>query len=129
MDPRGASQVWASACYYLCTSGVIVQSLLAVIVTLCGGQAHKGWCEGDVGYRIGSEGLSWLLVALRMLALACLYGGFTAVLVSILVLEHRKGPRLTPPPSPAILCVIALSVLFFAVYLALFVSSLVREAQ
>merc|ERR1719247_1097577 len=56
----------------------------------------------------------------RYAALVALYGGFTAVVVAVFVMEHPKDPELTPPIPPAMQCLMNLSVQYFAVYLALF---------
>merc|ERR550514_1820989 len=49
-----------------------------------------------------------------------LYGGFTAVIVSVFTIE-ADDPADTPPVSPAMLCVMNLTVQFFFVYLLLWV--------
>lgn len=121
MDPRtGNPQLWAQACFYLCTGSVLAQTFLVIVVSLlCRGVAGKGWCEGDIALHVRQRGLSMVLLGLRAVVLVCLYGGYTAIIVSIMLLQHKDGWDATPPLSPTMLCVVALSVQFFAVYLAL----------
>merc|ERR1719387_3174818 len=57
----------------------------------------------------------------------CLYGGFTAVMVSVFLIEHPDGPEKTPPISPAMQCVMNLAVQYFTIMLLLFVSITVRQ--
>merc|ERR1719198_1396004 len=56
------------------------------------------------------------LTCLRYLCMLSIYGGFTAVIYSIFVLEHPDGAEHTPPISPTMQCVINLTVQFFFVY-------------
>merc|ERR1719265_1321227 len=59
----------------------------------------------------------------------CLYGGFTAVIVSVLLIQNEDNPAMTPPLSPAMQCIISLTIQFFAVYLALWVAISIRQAE
>merc|ERR1719487_3085020 len=62
-----------------------------------------------------------MINAIRYLALLALYGGFTAVMYAVIYMEHPTNPERTPPLSPAMQCVINLTLQFFFVYLGLFV--------
>merc|ERR1719207_392594 len=48
-----------------------------------------------------------------------MYGGFSAVIYSVCVIKNPNGP--TPPVSPAMQCVMNLTIQFFLVYLLLWV--------
>jgi len=50
-----------------------------------------------------------------------LYGGFTAVIYSVFVIEHPTDVSLTPPISPAMQCVMNLTVQYFFIYLCLWI--------
>merc|ERR1719446_458182 len=63
--------------------------------------------------------------ALRYLLMLALYGGFTAVIVSVFLIEAKEGP--TPPVSPTMQCVMNLTVQFFFVYLLLWVLLTLRQ--
>merc|ERR1719218_535889 len=67
------------------------------------------------------------MTTIRYIALLCLYGGFTAIMVSVFVIEHPTDVSLTPPISPAMQCVMNLTVQYFTVYLALFVSITIKQ--
>jgi hypothetical protein len=59
----------------------------------------------------------------------CLYGGFSAVIVSVLLIQDEENPDETPPVSPAMQCIIHLTIQFFAVYLALWLVISIRQLQ
>jgi hypothetical protein len=123
IDPKfGNPQLWAQRCFYLCAYSVLVQTLLVFIVPYAlGGRCVKGASEGDITFELpGSSTMFWVLSALRYVAMLALYGGFTAVIVSVFTIE-ADDPADTPPVSPAMLCVMNLTVQFFFVYLLLWV--------
>merc|ERR1719375_1696443 len=68
-----------------------------------------------------------VLQAIRYCALLALYAGFTAVMVSVFIIEHPKDVSLTPPISPAMQCVMNLTVQYFTVYLALFICITIKQ--
>merc|ERR1719158_424805 len=59
-----------------------------------------------------------------MLALYC---GFTAIMVSVFIIEHPTDVSLTPPVSPAMKCVMNLTVQYFAIYLMLFICITLKQ--
>merc|ERR1719247_1790637 len=121
IDPKhGNPQRWAQMCFYLCTYSVLVQLILVIAVPLVlGGNVVKGETEGDVTFELPNPSLFWALSALRYVIMAALYGGFTAVIVSVCLIEKKDGP--TPPVSPTMQCVMNLTVQYFFVYLMLWV--------
>merc|ERR1719197_2034371 len=87
-------------------------------------QCHckRGDSEGDVVFEGLSPSIASVMTALRYACLLALYGGFTAVMVSVFLIEHPKDPNLTPAISPTMACVMTLTVQYFTVYLCLFVA-------
>merc|ERR1719316_1884790 len=129
LDPKhGAPQKWAQNCFYLCTYSVLVQTLLVIILpfaTKC--TVEQGASEGDVVFLMENKTIGIVMTAIRYAALLALYGGFTAVMVSVFVIEHPDGPEKTPPISPAMQCVMNLTVQYFTVYLALFICITINQ--
>merc|ERR1719265_2382253 len=129
IDPKhGSPQKWAQNCFYLCTYSVLVQTLLVIImpfVTQC--TVEQGASEGDVVFLMENKTIGIVMTVVRYVALLALYGGFTAVMVSVFVIEHPDGAELTPPISPAMQCVMNLTVQYFTIYLALFISITINQ--
>jgi hypothetical protein len=119
MDPiNGSPQRWAQNCFYMCTYALMANTLLAILVPLVmSGEAKfddKGL--GDVQFEVQHKMFGTILTILRFVIMLSIYGGFTAVIYSIFVLEHPDGAEKTPPISPTMQCVINLTVQFFFVY-------------
>merc|ERR1719191_496661 len=129
IDPKyGNPQKWAQNCFYLCTYSVLVQTLLVIIMpfaTKC--ECKQGPSEGDVVFVMENKTLGIVMTIVRYCALVALYAGFTAVMVSVFIIEHPKDVRLTPPISPAMQCVMNLTVQYFTIYLALFVCITIKQ--
>jgi len=129
IDPKhGNPQKWAQNCFYLCTYSVLVQTLLVIImpfVTTC--EVEQGASEGDVVFVLENKTIGVVMTVVRYIALFALYGGFTAVMYSVFTIEHPDGPEKTPPISPAMQCVMNLTVQYFTVYLALFVCITINQ--
>lgn len=126
MDPtQGNPQVWAQVCFYLCTVSVLVQTLLVIIGKTAGFEVGMGPGEGDIIFSsaVGKSTAVTVLNGLRWFSLACLYGGFTAIIVSIIMNWYAEGSE-GMPPDASVLCMMHLSVLFFGVYLALVIVGL-----
>jgi hypothetical protein len=128
IDPKfGNPQLWAQRCFYLCAYSVMVQLILVFLVPyLLGGRCVKGASEGDITFEVPNPTLFWVLTGLRYFLMLALYGGFTAVIVSVFTIE-AEDPADTPPVSPAMLCVMNLTVQFFFVYLLLWVLITVKQ--
>merc|ERR1719353_1895372 len=67
-----------------------------------------------------------ILSAARYMVMLALYGGFTAVIVSVCVIEGKDGAA-PPPVSPAMICVMNLTVQFFFVYLMLWLMVTIKQ--
>merc|ERR1719159_1644825 len=129
IDPKhGNPQVWAQRCFYLCTYSVMVQTILVIVmpfVTRC--ECKQGASEGDVTFVMENPTLAIVMTVVRYVCLVALYAGFTAVMVSVFLIEHPTDPSLTPPISPAMQCVMNLTVQYFTVYLALFICITIKQ--
>jgi hypothetical protein len=129
MDPKnGNPQKWAQNCMFLCTYSVMVQTVLVIalpLVVRC--ECKRGASEGDVVFELENRTLGIVMTVIRYVALVALYGGFTAVMVSVFVIEHPTDVKLTPPISPAMQCVMNLTVQYFTIYLLLFVCITVKQ--
>merc|ERR550514_2046371 len=101
----------------------MAQCLLVILmpyVTSC--ECKKGDSEGDVVFVGLPNSIAAVFSALRYVLILSLYGGFIAVMVSVFLIEHPKDVALTPAISPAMACVMNLTVQYFTIYLALFIA-------
>merc|ERR1719506_3332576 len=126
IDPvNGNPQKWAQTCFYLCAYSVLVQCLILLCVPFAGGELEKGETEGDVSFTLSDPTIMAVLTAVRYAVMLALYGGFTAVIYSVCVIKNPNGP--TPAVSPAMQCVMNLTIQFFFVYLLLWIFVTVRQ--
>jgi hypothetical protein len=123
MDPKhGNPQKWAQNCFYMCAYSVMIQTLLVLIMPFCVEcECKQGSSEGDVVFEMENQTVGMIIMAVRWVALLALYGGFTAVIYSVFVIEHPTDVSLTPPISPAMQCVMNLTVQYFFIYLCLWI--------
>merc|ERR1719399_2762047 len=124
IDPKhGNPQRWAQMCFYACTASVILQTLLVIIMPFCVQcECKQGVSEGDVVFEMDHPTVAIVFTAIRYLALLALYAGFTAVIVSVFLISHPTDVSKTPPISPAMQCVMNLTLQYFTIYLVLFVA-------
>jgi hypothetical protein len=129
IDPKfGAPQPWAQNCFYLCAYSVLAQlSLVIVVPYALGGEVRQGTSEGDITFELANPTLFFILSGIRYCLMLALYGGFTAVIVSVFMIEDEENPEKTPPISPAMQCVMNLTAQFFFVYLMLWVLITLRQ--
>merc|ERR1719247_658192 len=77
MDPvSGNPQRWAQNCFWFCSSALILQTILAVIIPfLLNGKVSKGKIEGDAEYDLGEPNsmTSKILTAVRFLIMLSVY--------------------------------------------------------
>jgi hypothetical protein len=123
MDPKnGNPQKWAQNCFYMCAYSVMIQTLLVIFMPfLVNCECKQGASEGDVVFEMESPMVGNIVMAIRWICLLALYGGFTAVIYSVFVIEHPTDVSLTPPISPAMQCVMNLTVQYFFIYLCLWI--------
>merc|ERR1719198_1388960 len=129
IDPKhGNPQRWAQMCFYACTASVCVQTILVIMMPFCTEcECKEGVSEGDVVFEMENQTIAAIITGIRYLALLGLYGGFTAVICSIFLITHPTDVSLTPPISPAMQCVMNLTLQYFTIYLVLFVSITVKQ--
>jgi len=130
MDPKnGNPQRWAQMCFYACAGSVAVQFILVVLSPFLPGvkvkeqdkKATTATPDGDVAFDAENASVQAVLTVVRYAALLGLYGGSAAVMVSVFIIEHPTDVSLTPPISPAMQCVMNLTVQYFTIFLAYFV--------
>merc|ERR1719240_2269547 len=92
IDPKhGNPQPWAQNCFYACAYSVLLQTLLVIIMPFCVKcNCKQGASEGDVVFEMENHTLFTIMTAVRWIALIALYGGFSAVIVSVFIIEHPK---------------------------------------
>jgi hypothetical protein len=131
MDPRhGNPQRWAQHCMYICTFSVALQTALVILVPYClEGKTRKGPSEGDILFDVKNQCCNTFLIIFHWIRVLCLYGGFSIVIYSVIVIEHPKGARHTPEVSPTLHCVIILTIQFFSVYLFLWLAITINQLQ
>jgi len=134
IDPkRGNPQRWAQMFFYACTASIAFQMLLVILVPFCVqcrcnvGERRGGTSEGDVIFDFENRWVSIIFTATRYVALLVLYVGVTAVIASVFLISHPTDVSLTPPISPAMKCVMNLTVQFFTIYLMFFISVTVQQ--
>merc|ERR1719333_688458 len=106
----------------------MLQTILVIVlpfVTRC--ECKQGASEGDVVFVMKDKTLGIVMTVIRYVCLVALYAGFTAVMVSVFLTEHPTDVSLTPPISPAMQCVMNLTVQYFTVYLALFICITIKQ--
>merc|ERR1719408_390987 len=110
IDPvNGNPQKWAQTCFYLCAYAVLVQVVILLMIPLVlDGKLKPGSTEGDVTFELTNPTMMAVFTAMRYAVMLALYGGFTAVIYSVCVIKNPNGP--TPPVSPAMQCVMNLTV-------------------
>jgi len=129
IDPKnGNPQRWAQNCFFMCTFSVLIQALLVIILPfVANGECRRGAFEGDVAFTMKNPRVGAVMTSIRYLCLIALYGGIAAVVYSVFAIQHPKGPSMTPPVSPAMHCVIALTAQYFLVFCLLFVCITIKS--
>jgi hypothetical protein len=128
IDPvNGNPQKWAQMCFRLCAYSVLCQLILVFAVPYAlGGTCVRGSSEGDISFEVPNPTIFWVMSSIRYCLMLALYGGFTAVIVSVFLIS-APDPADTPPVSPAMICVMNLTVQYFFVYLMLWVLLTVKQ--
>jgi len=86
---------------------------------LANGQCKPGKISGDISFKMDNAAVGAVMTAVRYVCLLALYGGIGVVIYSIYVIEHPDGKTKTPEVSPAMHCVITLTVQYFLIYIIL----------
>jgi hypothetical protein len=93
--------------------------LVLVVPLVLGGRVIRGESEGDVMFELPNPTLFWILSMVRFALMVALYGGATAVIVSVNIIKAEDGD--TPAVSPVMQCVMNLTIQYFFVYLLIWV--------
>eukprot|EP00397_Hematodinium_sp_SG-2012_P025214 GEMP01026321.1.p1 GENE.GEMP01026321.1~~GEMP01026321.1.p1 ORF type:complete len:559 (+),score=116.31 GEMP01026321.1:379-2055(+) len=118
LNPVGAPPGWAQMWMYICNFAVLGQTLLGIVI-------H--FSIGNEARAIGIVG--WVLTAVKFIIMIGIYVGFSVIIVAFFLMESPAGNAncptctfvYTPPVPPAIQCLIALTIQYFALYLVLYV--------
>jgi len=119
-----APQKEAQSAFYLCTYAILVQTLMVLLTPYFAG-AGSAQVDSDGKATARTEEVSvvaYLTTFIRYAALVALYLGVCILIYCVLVMqtpEHKGGAAKTPPVSPAMLCVMNLTMQFFVIHLLL----------
>lgn len=128
MDPKnGNPQSWAQNCMFLCSYSVLIQTVLVILVSFCGGECKSSSdeIEGDVKFIVKDPFVKTILDLTRWILMIVLYVSFILIAVSPFLLTMKGKPA--PPISPALCNVLILVAQYFFVYLCLWLSILYRQ--
>lgn len=121
-------QQWAKDCFFYCAYAILAQLILIVVTVLfLGGDVKKGSTDSDVTFTHKSTAVNAGLTIIRYAAMLLVYGGFSAVIYSLITIEHPEGAAKTPAVSPDMLCVTNLTLQYFFVYLVLWILITTKE--
>lgn len=118
IDPKwGNPPIWAQGAFFLCTFSVVFQAFFATFGPLiCECKVFKGECDGDIEFKFTRRTWTGFFAILRYISLGAIYVGIGVVMASVFFMQHPDGPEMTPPISPAMKCVMFLTVQYFFVY-------------
>merc|ERR1719375_2946480 len=115
-------QPWVQAAMMVCAAAVLAQVVIVLVLPIFTGEMEvETDDEGhlDLSHTQGGGTGVVILSMVRYVIMACLYGGFTALIVGVLTMQGPKeiwGDSQIPV-SPAVMCTIILTTIFFSVYL------------
>jgi len=129
IDPMwGNPPIWAQGAFFLCTFSVVFQAFFATFGPLiCKAEVVRGECDGDITFVFKRKTWTGFFAILRYVSLAAIYVGIAVVMASVFFMQHPDGPAMTPPISPAMKCVMFLTVLYFFVFTGLMVCVTVKS--
>jgi len=117
---------WVKRAMEVCAWSVLAETILALVYAMAYGTALGSITEKRA--EIKGRGEKVVLV-LRYIIMLGIYAGFTVVCVGLAVMtgpDELWGDS-PPPVNPAMTCIIILSALYFIVYVALMIASMVNE--
>jgi len=103
-DQKGQPQGWAQEAMFLCTYAVMIQVFMVLLLPLFTRSAPVMDEDGNIKPQ-GTGIMAWILVALRYLCFAMVYGGVSTVIYALFVItvETADGSGkvfgIDPPPS------------------------------
>jgi len=102
-DPvNGSPQKWAQMCMFICAWAVLVQTVMSILTSFFTGQLvdpnaleDDDRSEDEIGkaddndefWKVINEQVAKLLVIIRYTATVAIYGGFTAIIVSTVIIK------------------------------------------
>mmetsp|Transcript_17186 Transcript_17186/g.37830 ORF Transcript_17186/g.37830 Transcript_17186/m.37830 type:complete len:588 (+) Transcript_17186:84-1847(+) len=124
----GQPQEWAQNAMFASTASIAATAILAIAVPLAlGGTQKTHPISKETTFEVPDPTIGWVLLGLRYVFMACIYGGAAVVVASIFLFE--SSPGVVPPISPAVSCVCNLCCQYFFVYLVLIVCLSVSEVS
>jgi hypothetical protein len=125
-EKYGLPPWWAQIMMHVCALAVLGQLLFVVAVAAVTDAAPETDEDGNVkppeeGIDLDTACVGWFFEAIRYLLMLGMYGGCGVVCVSLFVMQAPKElyPDGTPPVSPAVSCVMNLTIQYFIVYFLL----------
>jgi len=119
-------QWWVKRAMEVCAWSVLAETILALVYAMVYGDAIGSITEKRAETKRRGE---TVVLIFRYIIMVGIYAGFTTVVVGLAVMtgpEELWGE--TPPPvNPAMTCIIILAALYFIVYVALMIASMVNE--
>lgn len=120
-------QWWVKTAMVVCSTSVLLQTVLALVYSIVLGVSWDQVSSAVARPRM----IERVLAICRHIVAIGIHAGFAVVCVGICVMTPPKelwGEGVSPRVSPAAACTIFLTVLYFAVYIALAASKFVNEA-
>merc|ERR1719498_1829717 len=96
-DQKGQPQKFARQGMFLSTYAVMIQVFMVLLMPLVLGSAPKVDDDGNVVSKPSSPVLGYIIVAVRYIALLCLYGGVVAIIYGLYTITPEKA--MTPGPG------------------------------
>ena len=103
-DQKGQPQGWAQEAMYLCTYAIMIQVFMVLLLPLFTRTAPETDADGNV--KPPATGImAWVLVAMRYLCFAMMYGGVSTVVYALFVMTRETADGsgkifgVDPPPS------------------------------
>lgn len=125
-DGKGQPQMWVQYCMYAVTFAVMASTLVVLTIPLITGKPmplKEGSCDLEKPEAEEDEdGPSMVFIGLsvvRYAIMAGLYGGLAGIIYGINTYLPPGETKLgdLPPPAPAVMCTMIVSVLFFSIQL------------
>jgi len=114
-DGKDQPQMWVQDCMYATTFAMLATCVLVLTIPLLTGKPMVVK-DGEIQKPEGAGTLAKVLTAMRYLIQLGMYGGIAGVIVGINTYTPPGEDDVSklPPPAPAVMCTMILSVLFFA---------------
>lgn len=136
-EGKGQPQLWVQYCMYAVIFAVMASTFVVLAIPLITGKPlpmKEGTCDMEKPEEEESEdGASLTFVGLcvvRYIIMAALYGGLAGVIYGINTYLPPGEEKLSnlPPPAPAVMCTMIISVMFFSTQLIIALCRTYNEA-